>query len=150
MAPQRTVVSIIIAAYMVILGLLTFCGSLALVGLGGLAGSLGSIGSVASSADAQAAVAQAQSASGLLVVLGVILLIIGVAYLVTGIGLFIVRSWAYNAAIIINVLYVVVSIVSSLAQGTFQISSLLFPILSLVMVVLLLTDGGTKKAFGRS
>ena len=162
-APQRTVLTIIIAIYMMIAGILTFCGSLAIVGIGGLASNIGSITSLntaiatagagsdaATTQQAQQALDAASHVGGLTVILGVILLIVGIAYLVTGIGLFMVRPWAYTAAIAISVLYIVISIIEALTAGTFGIVTLIFPILSAIILVLLLTDAGTKRAFGRA
>ncbi|MHB8626529.1 MAG: hypothetical protein ACYDBJ_07795 [Aggregatilineales bacterium] len=145
-APQRTVVMILVAVYMGIIGVITFCGSLALVGLGSLASSLGS---VASTPQGTAAV---QAGGGIAVVIGVILLLVAIAFLAIAIGLFLVRHWAYMGAIVVNVIYIVVSIVEVLSARSAGVSAttIIFPALSVVAVILLLVDNDTKRAFGRA
>ncbi len=144
-APQRTVVMILVAIYMGVIGVISFCGSLALVGLGSLASSLGSV------ASAPQSTAVVQAASGIALIIGVIILLVAIAFLAIAVGLFLVKRWAYMGAIVVNVIYVIISIVEILsAQSGVSATTILFPALSVVVVILLLVDNDTKRAFGRA
>ena len=148
---------VVTAIYMIVIGILGVCGSLAsVVGgslLGGLGGFLGQ--STAgldseSAAAANEAIAAASSASGFLTIIGLISLVIAIAAIVIAVGLFMKKPWAYMGVIVVNVGYIIVAILGILFGGGFGIVQLVPAIISAVIVYLFYTDAATKAAFGRT
>jgi len=162
---QNSVIGVLASIYTLVLGLITFCGSLAVVGLGGLTSSLGGAGSIVTSNGQRVDLGSGVSAAGgIVTIIGIALLVIGVALLAVAIGGFMRKSWAYMGTIVAHGIYMVLGILSALVGpaagsaintavggtgGGFSITSLIFPAISLIIVVLFLTNADVKRSFGR-
>lgn len=148
--PENTVIAVLAAIYMTLLAIFSFCGSLAVVGLGSLAGGLFSqLGSATTDASASAALSEAASASGFLTIIGIVTLILSIAMLVVAIGVFMKKPWAYQGTLGVNGLYIALVVLGIIAGGGLNIVSVVLAIISGVIIYLFMTHGDTKAVFGK-
>lgn len=127
--PRRTVASMLIAIFMLVPGVTTLAGALPLLGLYGPVG----------------------LAAWRPVVFSLVLLIMAVLFLACAVGLFLVKRWAYAGAIVVNIIYVVLTVIGTLLQTPgLSATTYILAALALIAVLVLSVDNDTKKAFGRA
>lgn len=141
-----------VAIYMLVAGVLTLCGGLALTvagGLGGLfgAGTLGALSSAAG-VEGQAAATALVAASGLALVYGILSIITGPLMVVVGLGLMRRMPWARMGTVVVAGLSVVSSLIGLLTGG--GIFNLVWVVISGFVAYLFYTDPGIKSEFDQA
>ncbi len=153
---QNSVIGVLVGIYTLILGVGTLCVSVISITGGALLGGLGSAiqQSGVNTNDAATAAAAAQLSGiggGVIALIGFALLLIAIGLIAVGVGDFMRRNWAYNGTVLAHGIYAVLSGVSILANARngLPIFSIVLVIISVVIVVLFLTNADVKRSFGR-
>lgn len=145
-----------VSIYMLVVGIVAFCGgALAFIG-GAFAGVGGALGAVAlsesQSVDAQEAAQAAGAvvaASGFLLVYGVLNVISGPAMIAVGLGLRARAPWSRMGVVIVVGLHVLVSLIG-LFLGGGGILSLVWLVGDAFIVYMFYTDAGVKAEFEKA
>lgn len=141
-----------VGIYMLIAGVLTLCGGLALTvagGLGGLVGA-GTFGFLSGTAGSEGAAAATglMAASGLALIYGILSIVTGPLMVVVGYGLLKRLSWARMGTVIIAGLSVISSLIGLITGG--GIINLVWVVASGFIAYLFYTDPGIKSEFGQA
>lgn len=138
-----------VAIYMLVGGVLTLCGGLALT-VGGALGGIVGVGTAGflSGTEGQAAGAALAAASGLALVYGILSIITGPLMVVVGLGLMRRMAWARMGTVVVAGLSVISSLIGLLTGG--GIMNLVWIILSGFVAYLFYTDPDIKSEFGQA
>jgi hypothetical protein len=130
-----------VAIYMLVAGILSICGGIALAGVGVLGGVSGAVVSTTGTGDATALA----SASGLALVYGILSLISGPILIIVAVGLFRRMSWARMGVVIACALNAVSALIGLLTGS--GIGQIIWVIVSGFLAYFFYTDPGIKQEF---
>jgi hypothetical protein len=150
---QRSTIVTVVAIYSLILAVFSLCASLPVIGLGSLTGSLGQIASQSGqelTAEEQQALAAVTGTGGALVtIIGILLLVIAIALLVDAVGLFQTKPWSWMLTVVLYGIYVVLTVVSWITSGSFNVLGLVFVVIAALIIFLFWTNADVKRTLGK-
>ena len=150
---QRSTIVTVVAIYSLVLAIFSLCAALPVIGLGSLTGSLGQIASQTGeelTAQEQEALAAVSGVGGALVtVIGLLLLVIAIALLVDAVGLFQTKPWSWMLTVVLYGIYVVLTIITWIANNSFNILSLVFVVIAALIIFLFWTNADVKRTLGK-
>ncbi len=140
-----------VAIYLVVVGILSFCGGIALFGIGGMAGIFGAgtaaiVDESGLTAEERAAVTGLAGVGALAMIQGIISVVLGPVMLVVAYGLFQRKAWARQGVIIVAVVGAVLSLIGLGGGGLTSIVTL---VIDAFIAYLFMTDEGIKTALSR-
>jgi hypothetical protein len=144
-AKPSSTTAVIIALYMILLAVLTFCAGAGVTLVGGL------ISSGVTLVRPDASVVLASTAGGLLTLIGIGFLLLALGSLVVAVGLFMRKPWSYMGIFVVNGIYITIQLLGMLGgvqlnMGGSSTMSLLFIAASAACIFFALTDKILKAA----
>jgi hypothetical protein len=140
---------------LVVAGVLSFCGGIALFGIGSLGGIIGAsssiiadqVGDDTAAAEVREAMGVLAGVGGLAVIQGIISVILAPAMLVVAYGLFQHKAWSRQGVVIVAAIGAVLSLINLLAGG--GILAIVYVLVDVFIAYLFATDESIRMALSR-